>query len=135
MAQKGILSHSIDDKQELYRCYMPFLLNGGLFIPTRKRFRLGDEVLVLLTLMGEERMAIPGRVAWLTPARHSSKAAGKQRRGYPVPGHRRGGAGPEPHRLRTGRHAGIGSPDQHALTATALDRDCLTARARVSFIA
>jgi len=67
VAQKGILSCSIDDKQELYRCYMPFLLGGGLFIPTRKRFRLGDEVLVLLTLMGEERMAIPGRVAWLTP--------------------------------------------------------------------
>jgi type IV pilus assembly protein PilZ len=67
MAQKGILSCSIDDKQELYRCYMPFLLGGGLFIPTKKRFRLGDEVLVLLTLMGEERMAIPGRVAWLSP--------------------------------------------------------------------
>jgi len=67
MAQKGILSCSIDDKQELYRCYMPFLLGGGLFIPTRKRFRIGDEVLVLLTLMGEERMAIPGRVAWVTP--------------------------------------------------------------------
>ena len=67
MAQKGILSCSIDDKQELYRCYMPFLLGGGLFVPTKKRFRLGDEVLVVLTLMGEERMAIPGRVAWLTP--------------------------------------------------------------------
>ncbi|MDX1625406.1 MAG: PilZ domain-containing protein [Wenzhouxiangellaceae bacterium] len=67
MAQKGILSCSIDDKHELYRCYMPFLNNGGLFIPTRKKFRLGDEVLVLLTLMGEERMAIPGRVAWLAP--------------------------------------------------------------------
>jgi len=49
MAQKGILSCSIDDKQELYRCYMPFLQGG------------------VLTLMGEERMAIPGRVAWVTP--------------------------------------------------------------------
>ncbi|MEX0915843.1 MAG: PilZ domain-containing protein [Wenzhouxiangellaceae bacterium] len=76
MAQKGILSHSIDDKEELYRCYMPFLLNGGLFIPTRKRFRLGDEVLVLLTLMGEERMAIPGRVAWLTPHGTTSRTDG-----------------------------------------------------------
>ncbi|MBY6205827.1 PilZ domain-containing protein [Halomonas denitrificans] len=66
MAQKGILSCSIDDKQELYRCYMPFLNGGGLFIATKKRFRLGDEVLVLLTLMDEERMAIPGRVAWLS---------------------------------------------------------------------
>lgn len=67
MAQKGILSCSIDDKQELYRCYMPYLMGGGLFIPTKKRFKLGDEVLVLLTLMDEERMAIPGRVAWLAP--------------------------------------------------------------------
>ncbi|MDT8450415.1 MAG: PilZ domain-containing protein [Wenzhouxiangellaceae bacterium] len=75
MAQKGILSCSIDDKQELYRCYMPFLVNGGLFIPTRKRFRLGDEVLVLLTLMGEERMAIPGRVAWLTPHANTRSSA------------------------------------------------------------
>lgn len=67
MAQKGILSCNIETKQELYRCYMPFLINGGLFVPTSKRFRLGDEVLVLLTLMGEDRMAIPGRIAWLTP--------------------------------------------------------------------
>ena len=66
MAQKGILSHSIEDQQELYRSYMPFLLNGGLFIPTRKKFKLGDEVLILLTLMGEERMAVPGRIAWLS---------------------------------------------------------------------
>lgn len=76
MAQKGILSCSIDNKQELYRSYMPFLLNGGLFIPTGKRFRLGDEVLVLLTLMDEERMAIPGRVAWLTPQGNSQATSG-----------------------------------------------------------
>ena len=76
MAQKGILSCSIDDKQELYRCYMPFLLGGGLFIPSRKRFRLGDEVLVLLTLMDEERMAIPGRVAWLSAQSGAQPNAG-----------------------------------------------------------
>jgi len=68
MAQKGILSYNIEDKQELYAAYMPFLINGGLFVPTTKRFQLGDEVLILLGLMGEERIAIPGKVAWLTPA-------------------------------------------------------------------
>lgn len=67
MAQKGILSYNIENKQELYGAYMPFLINGGLFVPTRKNFRLGDEVLILLSLMGEERMAIPGKVAWITP--------------------------------------------------------------------
>ncbi|MFP4207673.1 MAG: PilZ domain-containing protein [Wenzhouxiangella sp.] len=67
MAQKGILSYNIENKQELYAAYMPFLINGGLFVPTRKSFRLGDDVLILLSLMGEERMAIPGKVAWITP--------------------------------------------------------------------
>lgn len=68
MAQKGILSYNIENKQELYGAYMPFLINGGLFVPTRKQFQLGDEVLILLGLMGEERIAIPGKVAWLTPS-------------------------------------------------------------------
>lgn len=75
MAQKGILSYSIEDKQDLYRAYMPFLVNGGLFVPTKKRFQLGDEVLILLSLMGAERIAIPGRVAWITPpgSQHSGE--------------------------------------------------------------
>lgn len=68
MAQKGILSYNIENKQELYSAYMPFLINGGLFVPTRKQFQLGDEVLILLGLMGEERIAIPGKVAWVTPS-------------------------------------------------------------------
>ncbi|AKS41949.1 PilZ domain-containing protein [Wenzhouxiangella marina] len=67
MAQKGILSYSIENKQDLYAAYMPFLTNGGLFVPTKKSFKLGDEVLILLSLLGEERIAIPGQVAWITP--------------------------------------------------------------------
>ncbi|MEM1081608.1 MAG: PilZ domain-containing protein [Pseudomonadota bacterium] len=78
MAQKGILSHNIDDQQELYRSYMPFLMNGGLFIPTKKRFKLGDEVLILLTLMGEDRMAVPGRVAWLSSRSQRNSGVGVQ---------------------------------------------------------
>ncbi|NBB93291.1 MAG: pilus assembly protein PilZ [Gammaproteobacteria bacterium] len=76
MAQKGILSYNIESKQELYGAYMPFLINGGLFVPTRKQFKLGDEVLILLGLMGEERIAIPGKVAWLTPSggRHTANS-------------------------------------------------------------
>jgi len=66
--QKGILSYSIDDKQDLYAAYMPFLIHGGLFVPTKKKFNLGDEVLILLSLLGEEKIAIPGQVAWITPA-------------------------------------------------------------------
>lgn len=68
MAQQGILSLSIKDKQSLYQAYMPFVQGGGLFVQSQKRFSLGDEVFLLLTLMDlEERLPIPGKVIWITP--------------------------------------------------------------------
>lgn len=68
MAQKGILSLNITDRQALYSAYMPFVNGGGLFVQSTKQFNLGDEVFLLLTLMDlEERLPIPGRVVWITP--------------------------------------------------------------------
>ena len=32
--RQGILSLTIRDKSSLYAAYMPFIKNGGLFIPT-----------------------------------------------------------------------------------------------------
>jgi len=52
-ARQGILSLTIKDKSALYAAYMPFVKNGGLFIPTNKSYQLGDEVFMLLSLMGE----------------------------------------------------------------------------------
>lgn len=53
----------------LYAAYMPFLQNGGLFVPTNKRYRIGDEVFMLLTLMDEpEKIPIAGKVVWITPS-------------------------------------------------------------------
>lgn len=79
MAQKGILNYNIKDKHELYMSYMPFLINGGLFVPSnRHRFRLGDEVLILLGLMEQERIAIPGKVAWVTPSGSGPSGVGVQ---------------------------------------------------------
>ena len=43
-AKSGILSLTIQDKSVLYAAYMPFLKNGGLFIPTNKIYNMGDEV-------------------------------------------------------------------------------------------
>lgn len=68
MAQQGILSLTVKDRQALYSAYMPFLNGGGLFVQSTKRFSLGDEVFLLLTLMDlEERLPIPGKVVWITP--------------------------------------------------------------------
>ena len=68
MVQQGILSLSIKDRQTLYSAYMPFVHGGGLFVQSTKRYSLGDEVFLLLTIMElEERLPIPGKVVWVTP--------------------------------------------------------------------
>jgi len=66
--RQGILSLTIKDKSALYAAYMPFVKNGGLFIPTNKNYRLGDEVFMLLTLMEEsEKLPVAGKIVWITP--------------------------------------------------------------------
>jgi type IV pilus assembly protein PilZ len=67
-AGQGILSLAIKDKASLYTAYIPFIKNGGLFIPTTKSYKLGDEVFMLLTLMDDpERLPVAGKVVWITP--------------------------------------------------------------------
>src|SRR5690606_17760078 len=68
--RQGILTLAIKDKTALYGAYMPFIKNGGLFIPTSKQYRLGDEVFMLLTLMDQaESMPVAGKIGWITPLR------------------------------------------------------------------
>lgn len=68
-ARQGILSHVIRDKATLYSAYMPFVKNGGVFVPTPKRYFLGDEVFLLLTLPdASDRLPVAGKVIWVTPA-------------------------------------------------------------------
>ena len=65
---QGVLTITIQDKSVLYSAYMSFLQNGGLFVPTDRSYRLGDEIFMLLTLMDEpEKLPIAGKVVWLTP--------------------------------------------------------------------
>ena len=67
---------SIDDKDALYRAYMPLVRNGGLFVPTRRRYELGDDVSVVLNLFGSnEPLPIAGKVVWVTPERAQGKRA------------------------------------------------------------
>ena len=67
-ARQGILSLAIKDKASLYAAYMPYLKHGGIFVPTPKRYFLGDEVFLLLTLPeSNERLPVAGKVIWVTP--------------------------------------------------------------------
>lgn len=67
-ARQGILSLAVKDTASLYNAYMPYVRHGGIFVPTTKRYFLGDEVFLLLTLPeSSERMPVPGKVIWVTP--------------------------------------------------------------------
>lgn len=68
MARQGILSLAIKDKGGLYNAYMPFVKGGGIFVPTTRRYGVGDEVFILLTLLDDkERLPVAGKVVWITP--------------------------------------------------------------------
>ena len=68
-----VLPFNIKEKGLLYATYMSMIQNGAIFVPTNKDLRLGDSVLVMLTLpeklTGDERFPIHGKVIWWTPPR------------------------------------------------------------------
>jgi type IV pilus assembly protein PilZ len=74
----SVLSLNINSKSALYAAYMPFLKNGGIFIPTSRGYSLGDEVFMLLALMNDpNKLPIAGTVVWIMPqGAQNSKAQG-----------------------------------------------------------
>ena len=78
VARPSVLSLPIKEKAALYAAYMPFLQNGGIFVPTNKPYKLGDEIYLILTLMDDPtKYPIAGKVAWVTPSgANNNKAQG-----------------------------------------------------------
>src|SRR3989338_8322269 len=112
--RNGILSLTIKDKSVLYAAYMPFIKNGGLFIPTNKNYKLGDEVFMLLNLMDEpEKIPVAGKVVWITP----KGAQGHPRRGCRRAVQRWRQQRQQQDRNLPGRCADLGSPDPHDVIA------------------
>lgn len=65
----GMLSLSIKERTALYAAYMPFLKNGGIFVPTTRPHQMGEPVYMLLSLMeGPVKIPLSGTVIWVTPA-------------------------------------------------------------------
>lgn len=66
--QPHVVNLAIKDKQALYSAYMPFVSGGGLFVPTKEPYPLGEEVFMVVDLMeGAEKLAVAGTVVWITP--------------------------------------------------------------------
>jgi type IV pilus assembly protein PilZ len=64
-----VLSLNISSKSALYAAYMPYLLNGGIFLPATKYYALGSEVFLMMQLMDDPaKYPVAGKVVWITPA-------------------------------------------------------------------
>jgi type IV pilus assembly protein PilZ len=73
----GVLSLAIKEKAALYAAYMPFIKGGGLFIPTNKGFKIGDEVFMLLSLVDDPvKLKVVGQVIWITPVTQGNRPQG-----------------------------------------------------------
>jgi type IV pilus assembly protein PilZ len=77
----SVIQLAIKEKAALYAAYIPLFAEGGMFIPTSREYRLGDDVYVLLSLPEDaQRYPVAGRVAWVTPPR----AAGNRTQGVGI---------------------------------------------------
>jgi type IV pilus assembly protein PilZ len=73
----GVLSLAIKEKAALFSAYMPFIKGGGLFIPTNKPYKIGDEVFMLLSLVEEPtKLKVVGHVIWITPVAQGNRPQG-----------------------------------------------------------
>ncbi len=71
----------IRDQDHLYKSFMPFLDNGGLFVETSKPFLMGQQVVMVVSLPdSDEKKPVQGAVAWITPG----AAQGGMKRGVGV---------------------------------------------------
>jgi type IV pilus assembly protein PilZ len=64
----SVLSLNIREPAALYAAYMPQLKYGGIFIPTNRQYRLGEDVFMLISLPDDPaKLPVTGRVIWVTP--------------------------------------------------------------------
>jgi type IV pilus assembly protein PilZ len=67
-ARPSVIQLVFREKGALYAAYIPLLTDGGLFVPTSREYRLGEDIYLLLSLPDDpQRYPVAGKVAWLTP--------------------------------------------------------------------
>lgn len=60
------------EKGALYAAYISAFTEGGLFVPTTRDYKLGEDIYLLLALPEDnQRYPVAGKVAWITPANAS----------------------------------------------------------------
>jgi type IV pilus assembly protein PilZ len=68
----SVLQLVFRDRFALHAAYIPLFSHGGIFVPTTRDYRLGDEIYLLLSLPDDaQRYPVAGKVGWGTPANAS----------------------------------------------------------------
>jgi len=68
VARPGVFTLTIRSKSALYSAWIPLLRGGGIFVPSNRPHTLGEEILVLLTLLDDPtKIPVQGNVAWINP--------------------------------------------------------------------
>jgi type IV pilus assembly protein PilZ len=71
-ARPSVIQLVFREKGALYAAYIPLLSDGGLFVPSTRDYRLGEDIYLLLSLPDDpQRYPVAGKVAWITPANAS----------------------------------------------------------------
>lgn len=63
-----MLSLRLESKPVIYASYMSFVEHGGIFVPTDDPFKMNEEVLLVLELVGlgkSEKLFIKTNVCWI----------------------------------------------------------------------
>ena len=79
--RSSVIQLAFKEKNSLYAAYIPMFLDGGIFVPTPREYKLGEDIYLLLTLPDDvQRYPVAGKIAWLTPP----NAAGGRSQGVGV---------------------------------------------------
>lgn len=71
-ARPSVIQLVFREKGALYAAYIAAFSDGGLFVPTTRDYRLGEDIYLLLSLPDDpQRYPVAGKVAWITPANAS----------------------------------------------------------------
>src|SRR5205809_6765206 len=57
------------ERGALYAAYMPMFSEGGIFVPTTRDYKLGEDIYLLLSLPDDpQRYPVARNAGWITPA-------------------------------------------------------------------
>jgi type IV pilus assembly protein PilZ len=71
-ARPSVIQLVFREKGALYAAYIPLFADGGLFVPTTREYKLGEDIYLLLSLPDDpQRYPVAGKVAWITPVNAS----------------------------------------------------------------